>query len=95
MAITKKDVEHAAMLARLELSEDEKVTYTSQLDSILKYVENLRSVSTDGIEPTAHVVPVKISLREDNVKESLVQDEALANAPEKANGCFKVSRTIE
>lgn len=95
MAITKKDVEHVARLARLELAEKEKDMYTSQMDSILKYVENLSTVNTDGIEPTTHAVPMSKALRDDIAKESITNDEALINAPAKDKGCFKVPRIIE
>lgn len=95
MAITKKDIEHAALLARLELSENEKALYTSQMGSILKYVENLSSVNTQGIEPTTHAVPMAKALRDDVATNSISNDDALLNAPEKGKGCFKVPRIIE
>ncbi|MBI5892797.1 MAG: Asp-tRNA(Asn)/Glu-tRNA(Gln) amidotransferase subunit GatC [Deltaproteobacteria bacterium] len=95
MAITKKDIEHAALLARLELSENEKDIYTSQMGSILKYVENISRVNTQGIEPTTHSVPMKKVLRDDVATSSISNDDALMNAPEKDRGCFKVPRIIE
>lgn len=95
MAITKKDIEHVALLARLELSENEKDIYTSQVGSILKYVENISRVNTQGIEPTTHAVPMSKSLREDISIKSIAHEDILMNAPEKDRGYFKVPRIIE
>ena len=95
MPITKKDTTHVALLARLELSEYEKDIYTEQMDSILKYVEKLSAVDTQGIEPTTHAVPISKPLREDITKESITNAGALLNAPERDKNCFKVPRIIE
>ncbi|MDW7674609.1 MAG: Asp-tRNA(Asn)/Glu-tRNA(Gln) amidotransferase subunit GatC [Bacillota bacterium] len=92
MTINKQDVEHVALLARLELSDTEKETYTEQLNSILGYVNMLDGLDTSKVEPTAHVLPLKNVFREDVVKEGLTQKEALKNAPEQENGFFKVPK---
>lgn len=95
MAITKKDVEHAAKLARLALSQEETELYASQMAKILTHVEKLGALDTKGIEPTAYAMPPKTIFRKDEARQSLPQDEILSNAPEKAKGCFKVPRIIE
>ncbi|MBI5681645.1 MAG: Asp-tRNA(Asn)/Glu-tRNA(Gln) amidotransferase subunit GatC [Deltaproteobacteria bacterium] len=95
MSITKRDTVHVALLARLELSETEKDVYTLQMDSILKYVEKLSCIKTEGIEPTTHAVPISKPLREDIIRESVTNDEALLNAPDRDTNCFKVPRIIE
>lgn len=95
MKISKKEVEHVAKLARLELSEDEKDKLTDQLSNILTYVEKLNELDTSGIEPTAHVLDLKNVTRDDVAAPSLPQDRALANAPEKAAGHYKVPKIIE
>lgn len=94
MAITKKEVEHVALLARLELTEDEKETYTKQLNSILEYVNKLEDLDTSNVEPTNHVLPLKNVFREDVAKEGLSQEKALENAPSKEDGFFKVPKII-
>ncbi|MBI3398430.1 MAG: Asp-tRNA(Asn)/Glu-tRNA(Gln) amidotransferase subunit GatC [Deltaproteobacteria bacterium] len=95
MAITKRDVEHAAKLARLALSQEETELYASQMAKILTHVEKLGALDTKGIEPTSYTISPKTIFRKDEAKPSLPQDEILSNAPEKAKGCFKVPRIIE
>lgn len=95
MPITKKDVLHAAELARLALTEEETELYTTQLQRILGYVEKLKELDTEGVEPTSYTVPLTRVMREDQVKESLSQEDALKNAPAREKGLFKVPRIIE
>ncbi len=95
MKITRKDVEHVALLSRLELNESEVAKFTGQLNAILDYIEVLNKVDTTGIEPTAHVLPLKNVMRVDEVKPSLPRELALANAPEQEDGYFKVPKVIE
>ncbi|MGF7185555.1 aspartyl-tRNA(Asn)/glutamyl-tRNA(Gln) amidotransferase subunit C [Desulfitispora alkaliphila] len=92
MGISKKDVEHVAILSRLELTETELEKYTTQLNDILGYVQKLEELDTSNVEPTAHVLPLKNVLRDDVVKDSLDQDEAFRNAPDSENGFFKVPK---
>ncbi len=94
MAISIKDVEYVAGLAKLELSEKEKKKFQKELDNIIKYIDQLKEVNTEGIPPTSRVIPMENVLREDEVLKSLSQDEALANAPEKEDGYFKVPKVI-
>jgi aspartyl-tRNA(Asn)/glutamyl-tRNA(Gln) amidotransferase subunit C len=93
--ITKQEVEHVAKLARLELSEREKERLTDQLSNILTYVETLNSIDTKGVDPTSHVLDIKNVMRDDVAKPSLTQEQALANAPDKAAGHYKVPKIIE
>ena len=95
MKITKQEVEHVAKLARLELSEQEKEKLTDQLSNILTYVEKLNELDTTGVEPTAHVLDINNVMRDDVAGVSLPQEKALANAPEKAAGHYKVPKIIE
>lgn len=90
--ITVKDVEHVAKLARLELSEAEKGTFTKQLDSILNYVEQMNEVDTTGIEPMSHVIPVTNVMREDEVVYTNTKQELMKNAPEEEDGFFRVPK---
>ncbi len=95
MSITRKDVEHVANLARLELSDTEKEQFEGQLNAILKYAEKLNQLDTDGIEPTSHVLPLANVMREDTVRPSWPIEKVLLNAPEEEGGQFKVPPVLE
>ncbi|MFZ5862443.1 MAG: Asp-tRNA(Asn)/Glu-tRNA(Gln) amidotransferase subunit GatC [Nitrospirota bacterium] len=95
MDITREQVEYVAKLARLAISEEEKVVFGKQLSSILTYVETLNRVDTSDVEPTSHVIPMQNVLREDAAKPSLPHDAALANAPDSDSGCFRVPKIID
>jgi len=92
--ITRQEVEHVAMLARLEITEEELKTYTEQLNSILEYAAMLEKLNTEDIKPTAHAVPIHNVLREDVVKTSMDREKALSNAPDAEEGFFKVPRIV-
>ncbi len=95
MKITKQEVEHVAKLARLELSDQEKEKLADQLSNILSYVEKLNELDTRGVEPTSHVLDINNVMREDVPEESLPQERALLNAPDRAAGHYKVPKIIE
>ena len=95
MAITKKDVSRVADLARLALTIEESGLYATQLGRILEHVEKLSELDTEGVPPTTCTAPLSKPLRDDAALASLDRDEALANAPEKEKGCFKVPQIIE
>lgn len=95
MKITREEVEKVALLARLELSGHEADTFTGQMDAILAYVDKLNELDTDGIVPTAHAVPMENAFRTDEVKASIGINNALANAPKKAENFFRVPKVIE
>lgn len=94
MKISKKEVEHVANLARLNLSTDELDTMTGQLDNILSYVDKLEELDTTAITPTTHVFSVSNAFREDIVKDSLDQDQAVKNGPEQNGEFFQVPKVI-
>jgi aspartyl-tRNA(Asn)/glutamyl-tRNA(Gln) amidotransferase subunit C len=95
MALSEKDVDYVARLARLEISQDERSLYTGQLDRILGHAQALNAVETTTVEPTFHVLPLTNVLREDRIKPSMPREEILANAPDKARGCFRVPKILE
>lgn len=95
MKITREQVEHVAKLARLSLSDHEVATFTGQMADILAYVEKLNELDTDGIVPTSHAVPMENSFREDIVRPSIGVEQALANAPDRIEGFFRVPKVIE
>ena len=97
MAITKKDVEHVARLARLSLTEEEKELYTAQLGTILGYIEKLQQLNTDNVTPMTHIIPMTNVWREDIMEAGSLgsPEEILANAPEREGPFFKVKKIIE
>lgn len=95
MGLTLDDIRHVARLARLSLTEDELKSFESDLNNILRYVEQLREVDTEGVEPTSHAVRLENVMREDRVEPSLPVDEALANAPDRSDDYFRVPRILE
>lgn len=94
MTISVKDVEHVAMLARLELTEDEKKMYTEQLNAILEYMEKLKEVDTSNVPPTAQVLPLYNVLRGDEVCPSMDREDVVRNAPHQENGQFRVPKIV-
>lgn len=94
MRIKREEVEHVAHLARLDLEGDELEKMTNQLDMILSYVAQLEELDTTGVEPTTHAFSITNAFREDAVKPSLEQDEALANGPDHTRDSFVVPRVI-
>lgn len=98
MPITTKEVQHIAKLANLEFSEEQLEGFIVQFSNILDYIEQLRQVRTDGVEPTYHAVPFKIdseSARADQTRDSFPQDVALRNAPDSKHGQFRVPKVIK
>jgi aspartyl-tRNA(Asn)/glutamyl-tRNA(Gln) amidotransferase subunit C len=89
------DVAYVAHLARLQLSPEEIRTLQGQLDQILHYVRQLNRLNLDGIEPTAHAIPVQNVLRADEARPGLDRETALANAPARQAGQFAVPPIIE
>jgi aspartyl-tRNA(Asn)/glutamyl-tRNA(Gln) amidotransferase subunit C len=90
MAITREEVLHVAKLARLELTDDEVERFTEQLSAILEAVAKVSELDLSEVEPTAHPLDVVNVWAEDEPRPSLLQDDALANAPEREAGFFKV-----
>ncbi len=94
MALTKKDVEHVAKLARLALSDKEKDNFTGQLGNILGYIEKLQELDAKGGDAAAPV-PSKPVWRQDQAAKSGKKEAILANAPEREEDFFKVRKVIE
>ncbi len=95
MASVEIDVKYVAHLARLALTPDEEKKLTSQLGDILGYIVKLKELEVAGVEPTAHAVPMVNVTRPDEIRPSLPHDEALRNAPARANGLFIVPKIVE
>ncbi|MDS1028974.1 Asp-tRNA(Asn)/Glu-tRNA(Gln) amidotransferase subunit GatC [Bacillota bacterium LX-D] len=94
MSISKQEVEHVAMLARLELTEQEKESYTKELNAILGFMDKLNELDTSNVTPTAHVLNITNVLREDEVRPGLDRELVLQNAPAKKEGQFRVPRIV-
>jgi aspartyl-tRNA(Asn)/glutamyl-tRNA(Gln) amidotransferase subunit C len=93
--ITPEVVRHVALLSRLELEPGEAERYAGELDKILHYVEKLKELDTTNVEPTSHSFRMENVFREDVVRPSLTNEEALANAPDSEEGCFKVPAVLQ
>ncbi len=94
MALTIKEVEHIALLARIEITEDEKKTFAEQLSAILQYADKLNELDTTDTIPLDHILPIHNVFREDEVITSPNREELFANAPEFQDGYFKVPRIL-
>ncbi|KPV63659.1 MAG: aspartyl/glutamyl-tRNA amidotransferase subunit C [Candidatus Bathyarchaeota archaeon BA1] len=92
--ISKKEVEHVAWLAHIELSEDEKDIFTKQFNEILDYFKKIDAVETEDVPPTYHVLDLVNVYREDEVLPSLPVEEALQNAPKKERQFLKAPRIV-
>ena len=93
--ISRDDVVRVARLARLALESAELEVMRTQLAGILAYIDTLRELDIEGVEPTAHAVPLVNVMREDEVVPCLPQDQMLANAPDRVGELFRVPRIIE
>jgi aspartyl-tRNA(Asn)/glutamyl-tRNA(Gln) amidotransferase subunit C len=95
MAVSANDIRWVAHLARLEFAESELEHFTGQFNNILKYVDQLRAVNTEGVEPLAHALPIHNCFRDDEVTASLPREEALANAPDKRGEFYGVPAVLD
>jgi len=94
MDLTRQDVEKVALLARLDLSEDEIEQMTSQLVRILAYIDRFAELDTDRVEPMAHAIEMSNVFRDDEVRPSLDRREALENAPHHDEQCYLVPAVL-
>ncbi len=95
MSLSRRDVEKIASLARLELSEDEKILYQEQLSAILAYAERLNELDLQDVPPTASAVPLTNVLREDEVRPSLALEDTLFNAPDADQDQFRIQPVFD
>jgi aspartyl-tRNA(Asn)/glutamyl-tRNA(Gln) amidotransferase subunit C len=93
--LSARDVQHVARLARLTLTEEEVETYRQQLSAILQHATMLEQLDIDHIDPTASILPLCNVMREDQPGGSLSVSEALANAPARHDGFFKVQSILD
>jgi aspartyl-tRNA(Asn)/glutamyl-tRNA(Gln) amidotransferase subunit C len=95
MKITKDEVLYVADLARLDLDQASIEKFAGQIGDVLEYVEKLNEVDTEGLRPTSHAISLTNVFREDEQRQPLDREQALANAPEKEDGNFVVPKIIE
>lgn len=96
MSITRDEVLHVARLSRLELSEEDTVRFTSQINAILEWMEKIRSLDTSGVEPTYHALDTLSNVfRKDEVRQGLPLEKALQNAPDRQGSFIRVPRIVE
>ncbi len=95
MSLTAAEVRHVAELAKLKLTEAEIAQYTEQLSAILEYAATLQAVDTSNVPPTPYVLPLENVLAEDVPSPSLPTEQALANAPDQADGFFRVRAVFD
>lgn len=93
--ISKEQVSHVADLARLEFDENELNNFTSQLDKIVDFVDQLSEVDTEGVEPTTHISNATNVFREDVPKQGTSRQELLKNVPEQVDGLIRVPAIID
>jgi aspartyl-tRNA(Asn)/glutamyl-tRNA(Gln) amidotransferase subunit C len=95
MHLSTQQIEHIARLARLEVSDTEKQTYSEQLSAILDYVDQLQKIDTTGVEPTSQVTGLVNNNREDIVAESAVAQDLLATAPATRDGFITIPKVFD
>lgn len=92
--ITDETIEYVSILAKLELSEEEKKQAKKDMEEMLKFIDMLNELDTEGVEPMSHVFPINNVFREDIVINGDDRDNIIANAPAKKDGSFKVPKTV-
>ncbi len=95
MALTPKDTQKIAKLARLRMDAVEVEHFTSEINGILHWVEQLQEVNTDGVEQMTSVANLTLPMRADVVTDGEIQEQVLANAPMSDYGCFVVPKVLE
>ena len=93
--IADETIEYVGILAKLELSEEEKEQAKKDMANMLDYIDTLNELDTSGVEPMSHVFPVNNVFREDVVTNEDDREEILANAPEAKDGAFVVPKTFD
>lgn len=93
--ISDETIEYVGILAKLELSPEEKEAAKKDMASMLDYIDKLNELDTTGVEPMSHVFPVNNVFREDVVANSDGSEDTLANAPERRDSAFVVPKTVD
>lgn len=89
------EIDHVAHLARLALTEDERVKFGTQLNTILEYIGKLNELDTSDIPPTSHVIDIRNVMREDIAMPSVSREKILSNAPDRTENLYRVPKIID
>lgn len=95
MSLSREQVEHVALLARVGITDEDVDRFSHQLSDVLDYFERLREVDTENVPPTSHTLPLHNIMREDEPQPPLGADEVLANAPQQEDGRIRVRAILE
>jgi len=95
VSITRKDIEHIAHLARLDVGEEEIPAYTEKLDKIIGFIDALDAAEIGDLVPMAHPLDMTQRLRADTVTETDQRDRYQENASDKQDGLYVVPRVVE
>ena len=95
MSLDAAAVARIARLARIRVTDDEKINLAAELSQVMDWIDELQSVDTDGVEPLTSVVGARLKTRPDVVTLNVTRDEVLANAPEAMAGFFTVPKVVE
>lgn len=94
MSVSKDDVRHLATLSQIDVSDEQAEALTTQLDNIVKYINMLDELDTDGVEPTFQVTGLQNVMRDDVIEEQLPREALLALAPDQEAGQVKVPKVL-
>ena len=92
--ISDETIEYVGILAKLELSGEEKEQAKADTGRMLDYIDKLNELDTEGTEPMTHLFPVTNVFREDEITNTDIREDLLKNAPGVKDGMFKVPRTV-
>lgn len=93
--ISDETMEYVGILAKLELSPEEREKAREDMEKMLDYIDMLQELDTEGVEPMVHIFPVQNVMREDEVTEGDQKEAMLGNAPQVKDGCYQVPKTVE
>ena len=94
MSVSKDDVRHLATLSQINVSDEQAEALTTQLDNIVKYINMLDELDTEGVEPTFQVTGLQNVMRDDAIEEQLPRETLLALAPDQEAGQVKVPKVL-
>lgn len=95
MSLSREQVQHVALLARVGITEEEVETFSHQLSDVLDYFERLSEVDTSSVPPTSHTLPLHNVMREDEPQPPFSVEDMLANAPDKEDDRIRVRAILE
>ncbi len=95
MAVSKKEVEHIAKLAKLKFTEEEAGKLQKEMNVVLEYIDQLNELDLSNVEPLENINDMENVFREDVSEKCLTKEEALKNAPDKTDNFFKVPKVLD